>query len=45
MFQGIMGSALGMYVQAWCISKKGPVFVAKKILEIKSRTEVLAYVS
>jgi drug/metabolite transporter (DMT)-like permease len=27
-YSGIMGSALGMYVQAWCISKKGPVFVA-----------------
>lgn len=27
-YSGIMCSALGMYVQAWCISKKGPVFVA-----------------
>jgi hypothetical protein len=44
-YSGIMGSALGMYVQAWCISKKGPVFVAKKILELKAGTEVLAYVS
>lgn len=27
-YSGIMCSALGMYVQAWCISKRGPVFVA-----------------
>ena len=40
-----MGSALGMYVQARCISKKGPVFMAKKILELKVGTEVLAYIS
>lgn len=27
-YSGIMCSALGMYVQAWCISKRGPVFVS-----------------
>jgi len=27
-YSGIMCSALGMYVQAWCITKRGPLFVA-----------------
>jgi drug/metabolite transporter (DMT)-like permease len=27
-YAGIICSALGMFLQAWCISKKGPVFVA-----------------
>eukprot|EP00253_Pinus_taeda_P011924 PITA_11924 len=27
-YSGILCSALGMFLQVWCISKKGPVFVA-----------------
>lgn len=28
LFQGVLTSAFGMFVQAWCIHKKGPVFSA-----------------